>query len=256
MTDGDHISDLRWDRLLAGELASQNAAQARAHAEQCKNCGERFRALSAARDAFADRPLPMSFVPRRRSRRALWLGGGTVMMAAAAVLLVVLRPGTPPAERSKGGGPILIVAASRAGVPLALVGGPGVNPAHSTPPREGRVIVPLSTGDAVHPGDLIQIGYSSDRDGFGAVIARDGSGGVMAYVPSQGAMLVALPAGRDRSFPESTILDAVVGTETLHVVWCETSLPLEPLLVEVRGGALEPRVGCTHRTLVLQKSSP
>jgi len=228
----DHVSDLRWDRYLAGELSADETAASLAHAEGCERCGARMRELSAGRDAFTERPIPMTFARAKRGSRRGWIGGAATLVAAAAVLVLVVRSGEPPSEeRAKGTGPVLI-----------LTGG-----------RDGAM-VPLASGDAVHPGDSLQAGYSSTRDGFGAVLSHDGAGQVTSYVPSTGATLAALPAGTDRTFPESTILDAVVGSETLYLVWCETREPLAPLLAQVRvGGDLTVPIGCHTRMVVVEK---
>ena len=218
----DHISDLCWDRWLAGELSADDTAATLSHAAQCTRCGERMRALSAERDRFAARPMPISFARARRFPR--WLAAP--ILAAAAVLVVVLRP-APDAERTKGA----------RGPTLSVITG---------------ALVPLSTGDAIHPGDALQAMYASDRDGFGPVISRDGAGTISTYVPSRGGVLAPLPAG-EHEFPESTILDAVVGTETLYVIWCPTAQPLAPLLAAVTSDALDDGDGCHHRKLVLEK---
>jgi hypothetical protein len=230
----DHISDLRWDRWLAGELSADETAASLAHAEQCARCGDRMRELSIERDRFRERPIPIAFARARRAPR--WIAGGAMtLVAAAAVLVLVLRAGPDPdGDRTKGaGGPSLIVAGGKHGV-----------------------LVPLSTGDVIHPGDSLQVGYTSERDGFGALISRDGAAAVTAYVPAQGPTLAPLPAGTDREFPQSTTLDAVVGTEVLYIVWCPTALPLAPLLAEVTRGELGAHPGCHHRKLVLEKRNP
>ncbi|MDQ3368497.1 MAG: DUF4384 domain-containing protein, partial [Myxococcota bacterium] len=131
----------------------------------------------------------------------------------------------------KGGGPSLLVAAGPAGQ-LGVV----------------------TSGDRVQPGDSVQAGYTTTRDGFGAVLAKDGAGHVMAYVPSRGDALVALPAGTTRSFPESTVLDATLGEEQLVVVWCEAVRPLAPLLGELAAqGTVTAPAGCTVHRVILHK---
>ena len=226
----EHVSDLRWDRWLAGELPREDAAAAVAHAESCERCGARMRELTAARDAFRDRPFPIAL---KRRRRGVWLGAAATLAAAAAAAVLVLRPGNPDGgERTKGGGPELVLVAARGANGLAV----------------------LSSGDVVHAGDSLQAGYASERDGFGAVLARDGAGGVFAYVPSRGDLMVALPAGDARSFPESTVLDDVVGTERVWLVWCELPHALAPLLGELRtSGELATPAGCHVRRLELAK---
>jgi len=230
VTDHSHVSDLRWDRWLAGELSPGQTAEAIAHADSCATCGARMRELTAERDAFRLRPVDVRFT--RPARRAYWIGAAaTALAAAAAIVIVVGRRGEVPGERIKGGGPSLVLAAGRA-----------------------AQLTPISSGDVVHPDDSLQAAYTSDRDGFGAVLARDGAGAVMTYVPSRGDAMVALPAGVDRSFPESTVLDRVVGSERVFVVWCELARPLAPLLGELRAtGEVTAPEGCHVRRIVLEK---
>lgn len=235
MTDHSHVSDLRWDRWLAGELSPDETAQAVAHAGACAPCGARMRELAAEREAFQLRPIEVSFVPPRPARRPTrWLAVAGTALAAAAVVVVVVRGGGTrggDGERLKGSGVSLVLAAGRA---------PEL--------RE------LSTGDAVRPGDSLQAAYTSTRDGFGAVLALDGAGAANAYVPSRGDLMVSLPAGTDRSFPESTVLDRVLGKERVYLVWCELALPLAPLLGELRAtGEVTAPERCNVRGVVLDK---
>lgn len=228
----DHVSDLQWDRLLTGELPAEAGDAARAHAAGCAACAARLREITAERDAFRLRPItfPLAAPPRRRWRWTLSL---VPVLAAAAVLLVVrARPREDgPGERAKGGGPALLLSAGRPGA-----------------------LAPLATGGAVQPGDSLQAGYTAARDGFGAVLSRDGAGSVTAYVPSTGDAMVPLPAGAERSFPESTVLDDVLGAERIAIVWCEAAHPLEPLLAALRAGrALAVPGGCVVREVVLDK---
>jgi hypothetical protein len=230
----DHVSDLQWDRLLAGELSADAGDAARAHAAGCAACEARLRTLTAERDAFRLRPIafPLAHAPRRRWR--WWLAPLAPLVAAAAVLLVLrAREGEPgePGERPKGTGPVLVLAAGQPGA-----------------------LVPVGAGDLVRPGEYLQAGYTAARDGFGAVLSRDGAGSVMTYVPARGDAMVALPAGADRSFPQSTVLDDVVGAERIAIIWCEAAHPLEPLLADLRAGRpLAAPAGCTVRELALDK---
>jgi hypothetical protein len=222
----EHVSDLKWDRLLAGELAADQADAAHTHAATCASCGTRLRELTAERDAFRVQPQVVAF---RRPRRAVWIGAATAV-AAAAIAIFVLRPQPDPGERTKGAGPDLVLAAGSA-----------------TP-------VPVSSGDIVFTGDALQAAYSSKVDGFGAVLARDGASGVFAYVPSNGDQMVALPAGENRLFPESTRLDNVIGRERVFVLWCEKTHAIAPLVAELRTtGEVAAPVGCFVRRVELTK---
>lgn len=251
MIDPGHVSDLRWDRWLAGDLSPEDAGAALAHAEACPACGARMRELAAGRDAFAQRPIALSFAAPRVRRARRWAIGGAV--ATAAVVMVALRfaaPGQPaepiePAEpvergeplraggveRGKGGGPDLVLAVGR-----------------------GGAVLRVSTGDAVWPGDALQAGYTAERDGFGAVLALDGAGAAAVYVPAGGDRMVALPAGVERSFPASTVLDRVVGAEHVVILWCPDAHAIAPLLDELRARRrVTAPAGCRARAVVLDK---
>lgn len=221
----DHISDLRWDRLLAGELADDTRREVLAHAATCERCAARHREI----EALATVPLPPLAVPRR-SR--WWLAAPISALAAAAVAMIVLRtPGDDDGARTKGGGTALLLSAGQPGA-----------------------LAPLADGDTVHAGDYVQAGYSAARDGFGAVLSRDGAGTASVYVPGTGDAMVPLPAGTERSFPSSTLLDAVTGTERIALIWCATPAPLAPLVAELRAtDHLADRAGCTIRVVTLTK---
>jgi hypothetical protein len=250
VTDHSHVSDLRWDRWLAGELSPDDTTKTLAHAESCVACGARMREITAGRDTFLLRPLEVSFTrsrPVRRARSTAFAGAAAI--AVAVVVAIIVRRSPSPrdegegalkarahvasesSERFKGNGPNLLLAAGRA-----------------------PDLVPVSTGDVVYPGDSLQAAYTSDRDGFGAVLALDGGGTANSYVPARGDLTVGLPAGVDRSFPESTVLDRVVGTERVVILWCQTAQPIAPLLGELRAtGDVVAPAGCHVRRVVLEK---
>jgi hypothetical protein len=216
-----HVSDLRWDRLLAGELGELDRAEALAHADACPACTARRLEITAGFDAFAD---VAPALPRRAPARTIVAAVGAIVVAAAAVVLVVRAPSGAGGERTKGGhAPKLMLAAG---------------------PRER--LAPVMSGDRVQPGDSLQAAYTATHDGFGAVIARDGSGAATVYVPAQGDAMVALPRGTLKSFPGSTILDDVVGAQAVVIVWCEAARPIAPLVAELRAtGNVTAPAGCT-----------
>jgi len=228
----DHISDLRWDRLLADELPDDQRTSALAHANGCAACGARYRELVAEQGAFKLRPVGIDFAPKRPSR--WWWGAPIGALAAAAVLVLVVTRKPPEGERTKGADkPALLLSAGRPGA-----------------------LVPMMANDAIRPGDSLQAGYTAKTDGFGAVLALDGANQAMTYVPASGDVMVALPAGTDRSFPSSTVLDNVLGKETIALVWCEVAQPLAPLIAELRSTkTLGDRDRCTIRIVVLDKAA-
>jgi hypothetical protein len=229
VSDGHvHVSDLRWDQLLAGDLADDAKAAVLADADACPTCAARLAELRRESEAFAKRP------PLVRDPMAMpWWRVPVMLATAAAVMLLIVRVREPDdgGERVKGSGPSLIVAAGPA-----------------------NRLVPVASGDRVRPGDSVQAGYSSERPGFGAVLARDGSGRAGVYVPARGDATIPLLPGDQRSFPESTVLDDIVGEEVIVVVWCEAPAPLAPLVAELEArGDITSRTGCTHRRVVLDK---
>ena len=243
----DLVSDLQWDRLLAGELAQGTCSAAQAHARACELCAARLRELTIERDAFVLRP----FSARPRApRRVRWFVP-VAAAAAALALVVIVRPRLAPEaarERAKGTFSIASVASES---------GPrndGLAPVLLLSAGRPDALSPVTTGDAIHPGDYLQAGYTAVRDGFGAVLSCDGQGAVSAYVPPGGAAMVALPAGTARSFPRSTILDGALGSERIAVVWCATAHPLEPLLASLRAHeARRVAADCVVREVVREK---
>ncbi len=113
---------------------------------------------------------------------------------------------------------------------------------------------PLATGDTIHPGDYPQAGYSANQDGFCAVFSRDGAGEAFSNVPSTGESMVPLPAGKERSFPESTVLDHVVGSEIVVLLWCDADHSLQPMLdaLHLNQSVVAP-LGYEKRELLLNK---
>jgi hypothetical protein len=237
----DHVSDLQWDRLLAGELAADASEAAQAHANRCTACASRLSEIAAEREAFRIRPIEVP-LSREQHRGWRWLAPLVPVAAAIALLLAVHARSRDerPRELPKGAS---MLASSHGDAPALLL---------SAGPRDA--LAPLATGDVVHPGDYLQAGYTAARDGFGAVLSRDGMGVVAAYVPPGGHAMVPLPAGMRRSFPQSTILDRTPGRERIAIVWCKTEHLLEPLLASLRAGrSVAAPVDCVVREVALDK---
>jgi hypothetical protein len=244
-----HVSDLQWDRLLAGELAAEAAAAAHAHAGRCTPCAARLRELTAEHDAFRVRPIAISLSrPRRR-----WLPALIPVAAATAAVLIALRIRPEPGHERP------VESSTRTKGHIATHPSPAspeiIHDTELLMSAGGRdALRPVSSGDVVHPGDHLQAGYTATRSGFGAVLSRDGAGSVTSYVPPGGKEMVPLAPGRERSFPLSTILDATLGDERIAIVWCETAHPLAPLLAALRDGRpIAAPDDCTVREVTLDK---
>jgi len=241
----DHVSDLQWDRLLAGDLSAVADNAAHAHAARCAACASRLRELTAERDAFWIR---WSEVPRSRARRRRW-PSALVPLAAAAAAAALIALRVRPREGDSGERPKGSILKVPSPETIASHG-----PALLLSAGRPDALPPVASGDVVHPGDYLQAGYTATRDGFGAVLSRDGVGSVTAYVPPGGDAMVPLAAGVERSFPQSTILDATLGGERIVIVWCETEHPFTPLLAALRADRPISAPGdCVVREVTLEK---
>lgn len=217
----DHVSDLAIDRMLASEVID---ADVRAHLASCERCTGRLAELERERAAFA---IPLA--KPAASRRSAWLAAAGALAAAAIVLVVVRRSDDPSGTRTKGStSPVLEL--------------------HVVDQRSGGATsVPVTAATVLHPGDTIQATYASASPGHGAVLSLDGAGAATVYVP------VAPLAAGSGSFPAATILDDVLGTERLAIVWCPAPFAVEPLLVALKARTLVAPPGCTIAQLEVAK---
>jgi len=218
----DHVSDLAIDRMLASEVID---ADVRAHLASCERCTGRLAELERERAAFA---IPLA-KPAAATRRPAWLLAAGALAAAALVLVVVRRSDDPSGTRTKGSAsPVLEL--------------------HVVDQRSGGATsVPVTAATVLHPGDTIQATYASSSPGHGAVLSLDGAGAATVYVP------VAPLAAGSGSFPAATILDDVLGTERLAIVWCPAPFAVEPLLAALKARTLVAPSGCTIAQLEVAK---
>jgi hypothetical protein len=95
----------------------------------------------------------------------------------------------------------------------------------------------------VRPGDIVQVAVTSASEVFVAVVSRDGAGHVSTYVAADDGGLVRVAAGRNVPLPGATVLDDVVGAETVAVFLCDRPAARpEALAAVVMSGA--PPSGC------------
>lgn len=184
----DCVSELRIDRLLAGELAPDAAARIRSHAASCAVCGGLLARAEAVARSFAAAPPPLRLPARPAVRIAGWAAA-----LAAGVALVVAAPwrGGPDGIRTKGG-PSL-----------------GLFVSHDGVVRRG------ASGEVVAPGDRLQPVTTADRAGWIAITAVDGAGTRTVYAAPQ-----PVDAGRDRLLPFSIVLDDTRGPTTITAAFC------------------------------------
>ncbi len=236
------LSQYAIDCLVADELVTDVKRGMTAHIESCSRCHQLLMQTSAQKNDFASRT-PFEFWRRSaakeakdgRSRRLVaWVLAGAPVFVAALVLLVLYMPPVHQpnrmAVRSKG----------RAYLSFVVD--------HRGRQRIGR------PGDAVHPGDRIQLYYSTLGESYLAVFNRDQTNKLTVLFP-QKDRAAKIPGGKEVALPFSSELDDVLGTEIFYGVFCASPqkvLVLKKGLGGRAGQALAPS-GCTVDRLILRK---
>jgi len=215
---GSCISELAIDRLVSGELPPPASNAIRHHAATCQRCGGLLADAVAAAQAFAAAPPPLRlpFASARR-RLGLALASGAVAVAAVALVALVSRPGADaPGTRTKGSSIL------------------GFFVAHGGSVRRG------GAGERLAPGDAIELYATTTEPRWLAVVSVDGAGARSVYVAPR-----LLPAGREQVVPQSIVLDATLGAETLTGIFCDA--PFDPSA---------PPAGCTTDRIAIEKVAP
>jgi hypothetical protein len=213
------LSELKIDRMLAGELAADDAALARSHAAGCAACGGLLRHAEATARRFAEHRPPLGFA-QRRGRAAV-----AIASAALAVMVIGLAIRTPRdaprGVRTKGHAAL------------------GFYVSHAGQLHRGE------PGDAIAPGDRLQLVTTSDAAGWIAVTGVDALAVRQVYAAPQPH-----PAGRDRPLPFSIIVDTTPGPTTITAVFCAEPFSIErpasdcvtdAFTVEIRTERVGPR---------------
>jgi hypothetical protein len=208
----DHVSNLRLDQLITGDLGKGVEEATRAHLGSCADCDARHRALLHDAEvcradprlllAAEDSRTRLDAARHRPSRRPLRFATTTAVVAAAAAA-VVLSFGAPRdrlAVRLKGD--------------LAM--DVFVRHADAGPMPAIEIALP---DQIVHPGDQLRFRVAAPLAGYFGVIAIDPVGAVGAYAPA-GEQLVAVPAGARVLLDGAVELDGSLGRERLLGVLC------------------------------------
>jgi hypothetical protein len=233
----EHISDLTWDRQLAGHLPAELADQVRRHAAECAPCAARGDQLEADLRRF--QASPPELLALRASASRWWRARWVIPALAAAVVAVVVVPRIV----DQGGEPGVLTTRSKGGFAVMAFAG------------RDRDVVTLGPGDPIFPGDRLQLSYSAEQAGHLAVLAIDGAGAVSVYFPPDRTTTWPAAAGQRIALPTSTALDDVVGEERLWIVHCKAPQPLAPLVTRLaaKGVNAEPPVDCDVQRLSFDK---
>jgi anti-sigma factor RsiW len=202
-----HISTLTLHRLRYGELDEAERERTRAHLAGCARCAARLGVQEQERATFVLRPVPevVRAPPGesgllRRFLREMW-PFGLAAVAAAAVSVSV---------------PVLRGAAQRE-VP-DQIRARGVLPQVEAWVDDGRGPRPMHPGEALAPGDRVQLRYDTHGARHVALAGRDVTGLVEIYT-------LTAPSGDGlTTAPFALELDAAPGRQELFVVTGERPL--------------------------------
>ena len=260
-------SDLQLDRLDAEELEGAAAEALHSHLSGCSACQERRRAAAAGFEAVdvaahaarihaaVGGRVPANVAERVRegmgwprptgSRGGLgaWVrrrwpapaGGGAALAAVAVVWLAGV--GRPPAG---GRDPVETVTPKGLGfvVHRQVVGGSEA----------------LLSGEPAHEGDVLRYQVDVPAPGWLMVAGVESSGALYVSYPTDGGPAVAVDAAQNRLLPGAAALDASLGVEWLHMVWCASPFALQDLKRGASGAELQVPAGCQTARFELRKT--
>ena len=252
LRDPNAPSEWAIDAVVAGEASAAQIAQLERHLA----AHPEFQAvLDARRAGFESLPManPQAMrarilqaseaqtvaapAPAPRRRWAAWtMGLGALAAAAAAIVLGVRSPEPATIDDTvitKGDAVGVAVFRERAGVVDALISGAEVT-------AGDRLRFKAELADAQRGGHVLVVGVPTTGAPFG-------------YAPAGATR--SIPAARleaDGSFPGSARLDASVGAEWAHLVWCPAAFAMQSVGVDGPGRVtVEP--GCVATAFALIK---
>ena len=254
-----HLGRHTLARLRAGELTGEPREEAEAHLAGCARCEARVEAMRQdAADFLARRPaaaLTGALATRERGP-GLW----------ERLRRLLTRP-------ALGLG---LAAAVTAGLVLTVWPGPSEGPPDEPKTRlktavalefhvlSGGAVSHGTSGDTLHPGDRIQLRYSTPEHGWLVVVSLDSRGAVTPFYDSDGRSL-AIEPGVAHLLDGSIELDDALGPERL--LGCFSRKPLSTARVVAAGQRALAAAGgdpaavsaldvpCAQATVIIRKTS-
>ena len=227
MPKREHLGHATLARWAASELRGAARDTAAAHIEGCAQCQARLKEMEAQRRAFlVQRPTSRFLADLEARRPKPWLRrwapsfGGLLLAAAAALWFVVLAPN--PGPTTPGVLPDVHHTRIKSGVGLSF----HVRTVDGI--HEGQ------PGGVYHPGDAIQLRYTSPGPVHLLVVSLDSSGAVTPFYDAQGRSLTIEP-GTAQLLEGSVVLDDTLGAE--RVIGCFSREPLSTQAVIEAGEA-------------------
>ncbi|HEX2659304.1 MAG TPA: hypothetical protein VHU40_13565 [Polyangia bacterium] len=235
---GEPVSDYLVERLVAGDLPAERAAQVQARLAAEPGGQARVAQVRASNEEIlkAHPPVEMAEQIRRRAARQReaapaprrWLSLGVPLALAGALALVLvargaLVPGHAGAEADDSGD--------------RIKGAPGLRVYRKT--TAGRV-ERLQDGALTQSGDQLQLSYIAGGRRFGAVLSVDGAGQVTFHLPAAAGPAVRLNARGETTLASSYELDAAPGFETFLFVASDEPFDASALADVARGSTPPP----------------
>ena len=218
---GSHLGRTTLARWAAGELEDPKIAH---HLAGCDHCQDRLDTLEAERRAFLIRRPLAPFLAGLEAKKPFWrrwrpiFTGGFVLAAAAATGLVLMSP-------SIDSDPILNSPKTR------IKSGVGL----SFHVRTSAGIADGQPGGVYHPGDAIQLRYTSPTAGHLVVVSLDARGAVTPFYALD------VEPGVAQLLEGSVILDDALGTE--RIIGCFSDSISTTTVVEAGQAALQAAQG-------------
>ena len=264
-------SHFRLDQWVLGELEHDSRLELERHIDHCQKCQTR---LSERRASEAD------FVVELNTLRALQPATGSDLEDHVGTGATAPHLAAAPASKrtsrvarwAQRGLNVAVTGAAAAGLALAVFTSGGGSDATDGNVKASNVVddeAPVRTkgstqsalfvqdergvrglfldGDSgpapVHSGDTLQVAVTSSTDAFVAVMSSDGAGQLSTYVATASGGLLRVSSGRNVPLPQATLLDDVVGPETVAVFVCnDATIHTSALHAVVLDGA--PPAGC------------
>ena len=249
LRDPEAPSELLLDAVVAGCASPAEAARVRAW---CDAHPEAEAALAARRQGFGGLPTNpdrlRAAVARRleaqprggwRARLASWAArlpswvdwrvlAPTLLVAAAVAVFVARRDPPPPGVRGAVEVPGAVDPGAPDGPTVRAKGGLALRVFRE---REGAVDEVLP-GDPVRGGDRLRFRPETPAPGFVLVVGVESDGTLFNYLPGAGDAALPVEAGPAAdALPGAAQVDASVGREWVHLIFCPASFALADVRV-------------------------
>jgi len=227
-----HIDTLESISFIAGDCAPEKAAYITHHIADCSECAVKIEALRTEQKEFLTQfPSPVSFTGRSKKAPSFHPFSPASFFAVAAGLI--------------------LAATVYINLPTKILMG-GINHSFGIKGASGIAVVVQEHGGVVtsrsshiyHPGEKIQILYSTVDKPFITLVSLDSAGRIFTYFPEKTPCASAVPVGSGIPLPISIVLDDYLGAELLIAFFSA-----EPLAVSTVTRHLQDAFATNNRSL-------